>query len=260
MTREGPAGRRVVKAVLFDFHETLISADRWMAMETGSIATEILQQLGIWGAEPPAEQRRTVEGVYATLRTVSRDTGVEYPAGTIARLALEALGLERRFGEPEITRAIEALFRRYLPDVTIKDGVAEALDALARRGYRMGIVSNVTYAPFLTWTLEDHGLRSYFEGIVTSAEVGLRKPRGEVFVAALGMLGLAPREATYVGNDYLKDVMGARLAGLWAVWVPGPSAKDYRAYTAVRPNAVAGRFSLVPDLIDRMQVAREVVS
>ncbi len=249
-----------VRGILFDFHETLISADRWMAMETGSIATEILQQLGVWGAQPPADQRRIVEGVYATLRTVSRDVGVEYPAATIARLALEALGLESRFGAPEIARAVEVLFRGYLPDVTIKDGVTEALDVLARRGYRMGIVSNVAYAPFLAWTLEDHGLRAHFETIVTSAEVGLRKPRGEIFAAALAAMGLAPREATYVGNDYLKDVMGARLAGLCAVWVPGPSAKDYRAYTAVRPNAVAGRFSLVPDLIDRMQVAREVVS
>lgn len=249
-----------VRGVLFDFHETLISADRWMAMETGSIATEILQQLGVWGAQPPADQRRVVEGLHATLRTISRDAGVEYPADKIAHLALEALGMEGGFDEAEIARAVEALFRSYLPDVTIKDGVREALRTLKERGYRMGIVSNVAYAPFLAWTLEDHGLRAHFETIVTSAEVGLRKPRGEIFAAALAALGVTPREAIYVGNDYLKDVMGARLAGLSAVWVPGPSAKDYRAYTAVRPSAVAGRFSLVPDLIDRMQVAREVVS
>jgi hypothetical protein len=28
-----------VRAVLFDFHETLISADRWMVLETRGIAT-----------------------------------------------------------------------------------------------------------------------------------------------------------------------------------------------------------------------------
>ncbi len=239
-----------VRGILFDFHETLISADRWMVMETGGIAVEILVRLGVWGGPPPVEARQTVDALYATLRGISREAGVEYPAAEIARLALGALGLEGRFPEARIAEALEALFRSYLPDVTIKDGVGETLEVLARRRYRMGIVSNVTYAPFVPWALDAHGLQGYFERFVSSAELGLRKPRREIFTAALSAMGLAPGQVAYVGNDYLKDVMGAKLAGLWAVWV----------HTSMRPDAIAGRFSMLPDLIDRMQGARQVVS
>ncbi len=36
--------------------------------------------------------------------------------------------------------------------------------------------------------------------------------------------------------------MGAKLAGLRAIWLPEAEAKDYRAYTPVRPDAIADRF------------------
>jgi putative hydrolase of the HAD superfamily len=113
----------------------------------------------------------------------------------------------------------------------------------------MGIVSNATYAPFIAWALEQHDLRHHFEQIVVSAEIGIRKPRREIFAAALNAMRLTPADAVYVGNDYIKDVMGAKLAGLQAIWVPEPEARDFRAYTPVQPDAIADRFDRLPGIV-----------
>lgn len=239
----------VVRAVLFDFHETLVTADRWMAMETGGIAVELLEHLGVWDGDPPADGRQRAEQAYAHVRAISAGTALEYPAHVIGRVVLDALGVERQVAEDDLSAAVERLFRSYLPDVTVKPRVPETLDALAAMGLRMGIVSNAAHAPFITWALDAHALRHHFEQIVVSADVGVRKPRREIFDATLDTMGLTPADAVYVGNDYVKDVMGAKLAGLRAVWMPEAEAQDYRAYTPVHPDAIADRFDRLPGII-----------
>ncbi|MDR7484589.1 MAG: HAD family hydrolase [Armatimonadota bacterium] len=156
---------------------------------------------------------------------------------------------------------VEELFRSYLPDVTIKAGAAEAIDGLAAGGYHLGVISNAAHGPFISWALADGGLLARFDRIVVSADVGIRKPWPQIFHAALGPMGLAPAEGLYVGNDYIRDVMGAKLAGLRAIWIPASGDRDYRAYTRVHPDAVSDRLEQLPDLVkslDRLERAEEI--
>jgi putative hydrolase of the HAD superfamily len=245
-----------VRAVLFDFHETLISADRWMVLETRGIATEVLQAIGVWNGGMPEPARARAEEAHARLRAISRDTGIEYSAPEIARIVLAELGLDGQYGAAAVDAAVETLFRSYLPDVRLKPSVAEGLDGLARAGYRMGIVSNATYGSFIAWALEALGVGGHFEHITVSADVGLRKPRREIFDAALAAMGLPAAEAVYVGNDYLKDVVGAKLAGLRAIWLPDPGARDDRPYTRWHPDAVADRMAALPGIIAPWRAGR----
>lgn len=243
-----------VGAVLFDFHETLISADRWMVLETGGIATEVLGVLGAWNGGRSEDARSRVEQIHARLRAISRDTGIEYGAPAIARILLVELGLDAAYPPQAVDAAVETLFRSYVPDVRLKPAAAEGLDALARGGYRMGIISNATYGPFIGWALQRLGVSGYFEHIVVSADVGLRKPRREIFDAALAAMRVPAAAAVYVGNDYLKDIVGAKLAGLRAIWLPHHGARDDGAYTPgayvpLHPDAVADRLTALPDLI-----------
>lgn len=238
-----------VRGLLFDFHETLISADHWFAMEIGSIAVEMLQHLGVWNGEPPVEDRRRVEAAYARLRAVSSGAAIEYSAQAIGRAGLRAIGRDDHATDRELTDAAGRLFRSYLWDVTLKPHAAETLTALAAAGYRMGILSNIAHAPFITWALEAHGLRHHFEHITASSDLGLRKPRREIFLHALAAMGLVADETVYVGNDYVKDIIGARLAGLRAIWVPDATGEDYRADTHVHPDAVAGSLAEIPSVL-----------
>ena len=238
-----------VRGVLFDFHETLISADRWFAMEIGTISVEMLQHLGVWSGDPPAEDRRRVEDAYARVRAVISGAAIEYSAQAIGRAGLRAIGRDGHVTDRELTNAADRLFRSYLWDVTLKPHAAETLSALAAAGHRMGILSNIAHSPFITWALEAHGLRHHFEHITASSDLGLRKPRREIFLHALAAMGLAADETVYVGNDYVKDIIGARLAGLRAIWVPDSTGQDYRADTHVHPDAVAGSLAEIPAVL-----------
>jgi putative hydrolase of the HAD superfamily len=90
---------------------------------------------------------------------------------------------------------------------------AEAvLVELAARGYACGLVSNWSLAG--RGLAERLGLHRHLPVMVFSAEVGCEKPAPEIFAHALHLLGAAPRDALYVGDNYWDDVVGARRAGI----------------------------------------------
>ncbi|MFQ5870765.1 MAG: HAD family hydrolase [Candidatus Geothermarchaeales archaeon] len=48
---------------------------------------------------------------------------------------------------------------------------------------------------------------------------GYDKPDSRLFAKGLRVLELSPGEAVYVGNDYKKDVLGAREAGMTPILI-----------------------------------------
>jgi phosphoglycolate phosphatase len=60
--------------------------------------------------------------------------------------------------------------------------------------------------------LEKTGLAPFFDAVVTSDQVGRRKPHPEPFLHACRALGVAPGEAAVVG-DSANDAEAARAAG-----------------------------------------------
>jgi putative hydrolase of the HAD superfamily len=67
------------------------------------------------------------------------------------------------------------------------------------------------------------GLRGYFDYLWTSRELGASKPHPDFFRAVLDKLKLRPGECVMVGDDYDKDIVGARLVGMRTVWLAGAS-------------------------------------
>ncbi|WP_206503899.1 HAD family hydrolase [Streptomyces chrestomyceticus] len=63
------------------------------------------------------------------------------------------------------------------------------------------------------------GIREHFEVVLCADEVGHAKPAAEAFLAACDAMGLAPERVVYVGDKLDVDAIGARDAGLGAVWV-----------------------------------------
>jgi HAD superfamily hydrolase (TIGR01509 family) len=90
------------------------------------------------------------------------------------------------------------------------------LDALRASGIKTAIVSNTPWgSPGHEWRdeLRRHGL-DRVDAAVFCTDVGWRKPHRAPFDRALSLLGVAPSEALFVGDDYRWDVVGALNAGL----------------------------------------------
>ena len=85
--------------------------------------------------------------------------------------------------------------------------------------YRMGLLSNFDDAKTGYDILADTGVAEYFEVVVISAEVQLRKPHPGIFRLLLDRMNLAPSEVLFVGDTPRDDVVGARGAGIPVVWL-----------------------------------------
>jgi putative hydrolase of the HAD superfamily len=79
--------------------------------------------------------------------------------------------------------------------------------------------------------LERLGLVALVDGIVTSAELGARKPAAEIFAHALALAGACAHRAVHVGDSLEEDVGGARAAGITPILLVrgGPAAPPGRA-------------------------------
>src|SRR5262249_43328437 len=65
-------------------------------------------------------------------------------------------------------------------------------------------------------SLDRTGIARRMDAVVVSGEVGHVKPHPLLFRTVLGQLGVEPREALFVGDNWLGDVQGAKRAGMWA--------------------------------------------
>ncbi len=94
--------------------------------------------------------------------------------------------------------------------------VEEVLNILAER-YPMIVTSNVDnddegYAAFRTKNLP-------FVEIITSEDCRSYKPHGKIFKVALSVLKCQPAEVLHIGDSQRSDVVGAKKAGMVAVWL-----------------------------------------
>jgi putative hydrolase of the HAD superfamily len=92
------------------------------------------------------------------------------------------------------------------------------LERLARR-HQLAVVSNFDYTPTALTILEAAGVRHLFTAIVVSDEVGWRKPRADIFEAAIRRTGVAPRQTLFVGDRADIDVAGAHGMGMDSAWI-----------------------------------------
>ncbi len=96
-------------------------------------------------------------------------------------------------------------------------GATECLQALRSRGLELAAVTNWDIT--VRDRLADLGLAPFFSHVVTSAEVGARKPDPTVFRRALDLLGIPADRTLHIG-DGEEDRRGATAAGL--TFAPAP--------------------------------------
>jgi putative hydrolase of the HAD superfamily len=89
----------------------------------------------------------------------------------------------------------------------------------AKSRYRIAMISNFGYAPALYDVLDRFGIRSAFEAIMVSVEVGWCKPHRMIFDQTLERMKVRPPEALFVGDQIYLDVYGALSCGMDVVWI-----------------------------------------
>jgi HAD superfamily hydrolase (TIGR01549 family) len=201
----------MIRALTFDIGGTLADGD----IDLASYQRELLRYLRGLGFDVGTEEYRRVMGSALRRLAEIRARNIEVKFEEFYSRVLEELRVPL---SPEILGEVRMIYGRNFPQ-TPKPGVREVLRELAE-SYRLGVVSN-TMSGVSRDFLEREGLAGYFEVIVLSRDVGIRKPDPRIFSLALQRLGVEAFEAAHVGNSVEEDVAGAKGAGMKAVLLGG---------------------------------------
>jgi len=197
-----------IKAVLFDVGNTLriVIRDPQFEADARRQMAELLKS-----PLSPDELYDHLEKRYKVLRKKAKDSLVEaseremwtrwmlpdYPEEAIAPLS------------GRLTRLWRDCDGRRVP----RKDVTPVVKELHRRGYKIGIIANtITETEIPDWLQED-GLTEYFDPVILSSKVGIRKPNPEIYLVAARQIGAAPGECAYIGDNPVRDVEGAQAAG-----------------------------------------------
>lgn len=120
----------------------------------------------------------------------------------------------------------------WLPWMYVHDGVPRVLAQL-QPAYKLGLLSNAP--PSLRGLMQRLGLAGYFQQMIISGEVGVRKPHQGIYRIALDSLGVAAEESLFV-DDMEENLVAARQMGMGALLI------DYKN------TVTASEFPRVTDL------------
>ncbi len=97
------------------------------------------------------------------------------------------------------------------------------------QNYKVALISN-TMSDQPKLLLQEAGYDQYFDLIITSQELGIRKPNPKIFKTVLGELGVKPDEAVHVGDSVEADMYGARDSGITGIWIKTPEQAPWNGY------------------------------
>ncbi|MGJ1240792.1 HAD family hydrolase [Sphingobacterium sp. G1-14] len=111
--------------------------------------------------------------------------------------------------------------------------------------YPIVMVSN--FYGNLKSVLDDFGILPYFQSVVESAVVGVRKPDPAIYALGVTEIGLPAQEVLVVGDSYSKDMVPAKAVGCQTLWLKGQTWGEDKLQDT---SAADQQFTSIFDLID----------
>ena len=147
------------------------------------------------------------------------------------RVLVGELGLELAVEElRQISEVSVAAWHAHTP----LDPEAKSVLGELQGRYKLALISNFDHPPHVHRLLDELALRPFFDAVVVSGDVGVKKPDPTIFAPALEQTGLVANEALFVGDSPEDDVAGARAAGLQPVLIQRSLGADGRTEDGVR--------------------------
>ncbi|MCM2675791.1 HAD-IA family hydrolase [Shouchella plakortidis] len=92
-------------------------------------------------------------------------------------------------------------------------GLKDMLQSLKQKPYKIGIITNGRDF-YQRNKIQALGISDYIDVIVTSGELGIKKPDVAIFYDMLGKLQSTPEQSIFVGDDLTKDIVPAKHLGM----------------------------------------------
>ena len=204
----------MIKAVFFDLYHTLVRFEP----PREELEAKALKDFGI-EVKPETFLRPLVIADEFIYKEISRcPLSQRSPEDKMAlytryqEMILKEAGIE---ADQKLVLGVLGKMQQVKMKLVLFNDVASALTDLKSRGLALGLISKVEHD--ITPMLNELGVSSQLDIVVTSLETGFNKPRPEIFEEALRRAGVQPSEAIYIGDQYQVDCVGANHAGMKGV-------------------------------------------
>ena len=221
---------RQTKVIFFDLGETLVTQN----IEDNMVTRNALREIS-----PILPKRVSPERMFELYRegykineAIRSKHHVEIPIQVWMRQLLERI-IEDNPSDQLVKKAIKIIVKARAANGIAFDDADSTLRNLSQRDFKIGIISNVSSHEVAMGILDNVKLTKYFDQVITSASVGIRKPDPGIFRYALMQFKARPKEAVMVGDSETHDVGGGYVAGLKTVLIDRrrrveTSLADYR--------------------------------
>jgi putative hydrolase of the HAD superfamily len=114
-------------------------------------------------------------------------------------------------------------------------GIETVLCRLRSDRIPIAAISNAPFsARILEAELERHGLSGFFQFVLSSADLGFRKPAPVIFETALSRLGTTAGQTWFIGDTFREDIVGATGAGLRPIFISREPVEPGTNYTGLQ--------------------------
>jgi HAD superfamily hydrolase (TIGR01662 family) len=245
----------MLRGVIFDLGSTLIQSQfdhHWGAV-LPRMRADVLRHLNAHGYMLDAQAfLNRLAANYADFDQQRQTDWVEYTTGYLLATTLADLG-----APPPSAELLQAAVRAYYDYseslYTVMPGAPEVLHLLRAAGLPLAIISNAGDDENVQRLIDRAGLRAYFDPIIVSAAVRVRKPNPRIFERVLGPWRLAAEECVMIGDTLGADILGAQLAGLRNVWLASTADSPVnRAHAGnITPEATIQHLAELPAVLRR---------
>jgi len=223
--------KRNIKAVTFDLWETLLlETDGANARRTAARCEELRQTLDKLGVKIPAtriesalkQTMLTLVDVWETNKDVACQDQIRF---IIKSASNDSITLREQWIADLTSAYIRPVFT--VPPYLNPDA-REALQWLKSRKKLIGLICNTGLTPGigLRRLLEKEKVAQYFDLMLFSEEIGIRKPDPRMFHLVAEKLGVSPSEAVHIGDNLKSDIWGAQKAGFRAIDLSSEEGRD----------------------------------
>jgi putative hydrolase of the HAD superfamily len=246
-----------LRAVCFDFVNTLAEFHNLAFKDTSRNLHHLLMEADFFQISYSQFHRSYTEVIkeHINIRKGQHKevSNLEFIVGTLKRLGIEVDPLD-----PRLKAIVNAYFSPFKESLRIFPRTRETLATLKEEyQLKLGVISNFTSTRAIHEFLTHLDLTHFFDAIIVSAEVGVRKPHTHIFATALEKLRVDPVESIFVGDDVECDIAGANSLGMITIQVgaPTPPPIDQLAERTPMPSALC-----VPDYkIDSIYEVVEII-
>lgn len=206
----------MIKAVGFDLGETLVHY-KGIPMTWQSMFRSALEKVAeACDCEATEEKLDKGEQVLTHYNTRVNPRIEEISSELILGEILQNWGLSP---QKNIEEAQDAFFFYFQRNSQVYDDTDSILQYLKTINIQIGILTDVPYGMTSKYVRRDiSSINQYIDTLVTSVEVGFRKPDPRGYIELATRLDTLPEHCIFVGNEP-KDIQGANGAGMSSIFI-----------------------------------------